>query len=72
MDPLFFYVSFTCHEPPWYAWKYSVMQLDRNSWCGNVVFDSDSIASRDEDSILNQIWKLKYVRIFYDDLNDHA
>ena len=42
---------------------YSVMQSDGNSICGDVVSDSFNKTSRDEDNILVQIYKSKYVRI---------
>ena len=43
--------------------SYSVMQSDGNSFCGDVVSDSFNKASGDEDNILDQIYKSKYVRI---------
>ena len=43
---------------------YSVMQSDGNDIYGDVVLDSFNKASRDEDSILDQIYKSKIVRIF--------
>ena len=43
---------------------YSVMQSDGNIFCGDVVLDSFNEASRDEDNILDQVYKSKYVRIF--------
>ena len=42
--------------------SYSVMQLDVNSFCGDVVSGSFNKTSWDED-ILDQINKRKYVRI---------
>ena len=42
---------------------YSVMQSDGNSFCGDVVLDSFNKTYRDEDNILDQIYKSKYVRI---------
>ena len=39
------------------------MQSDGNSYCGYVVSDRFNKASRDEDNILEQIYKSKYVRI---------
>ena len=41
---------------------YRVMQSDRNSFCGDVVLESFYKASRDEGSILDQIYKSKYAR----------
>ena len=41
----------------------SVMQSDGNSFFGDVVLDSFKKTSRDEDEILDQIYKSKYVRI---------
>ena len=43
---------------------YCVMQSDGNSFCGYVVLDSFKKAFRDEDKILDQIYKGKYVRTF--------
>ena len=40
------------------------MQSDWNSFCGDVVLDNFKKASRDENDILDQILKSKYVRIF--------
>ena len=41
------------------------MQSDGNSFfCGDVVLDSFDKASRDEDKILDQVYKSKCVRIF--------
>ena len=34
--------------------KYSVMQSDGNSFCGDVVLDSFNMKYSDEDSILNK------------------
>ena len=42
---------------------YSVMQSDRNSFCGDVVLGSFNQTSWDEDNILDQIYKRKCVRI---------
>ena len=36
-----------------------VMQSDGNSFCGNVVLDGFTEAYRDEDNILDQIYKSK-------------
>ena len=44
--------------------RYSVMQADGNGICGEVVLDSFNKVSRDEDNILYQMYKCKYVRIF--------
>ena len=43
---------------------YSLMQSDGNGICGDIVLDSFSKVSRDEDNILDQMFKSKYVRIF--------
>ena len=43
--------------------EYSVMQSVGNSFCGDVVSDSFEKTSRDEDNFLDQIYKIKYVRI---------
>ena len=40
-----------------------MMQSDWNSFCGDVVSYSFNKTSRDEDNILYQIYKSKYVRI---------
>ena len=42
----------------------SVMQSDRNSFCGDVVMKSFEKGSRDEENMLDQIYKSKYVRNF--------
>ena len=42
---------------------YSVMQSGRNSFYGDVVSDSFHKAFPDEDTILEQIFRSKYVRI---------
>ena len=42
---------------------YSVMQSDGNRFCGVVVLNSFKKASRDEDNILDKVYKSKYVRI---------
>ena len=39
------------------------MQSYGNSFCGDVVSDSLKKTLRDEDNILDQIYKSKYVRI---------
>ena len=39
------------------------MQSDGSSFCEDVVLDSFNMVSRDEDNILEQIYKSKYVRI---------
>ena len=43
----------------------SVMQSDGNRFGGDVVFDSFNKASRDEQDILDQIYKSKYVCIIF-------
>ena len=43
--------------------KYSVMLSDGNSFCGDVVSDSFNKKSRNEDNILDLIYKRKYDRI---------
>ena len=43
---------------------YSVMQSDGSGFCGDVVTDSFNKAYRDDDNILDQIYKSKYVQIF--------
>ena len=40
------------------------MQSNGDSFCGDVVLNSFNKASRDEDNILDQVYKSKYVRIF--------
>ena len=40
------------------------MQSDGNGFCGDVVLDSFIKASRDEDNMLDQMYKSKYVRNF--------
>ena len=40
-----------------------MMYSDGNSFCGDVVVDSFNKTSWDEDKILDQICKSKYVRI---------
>ena len=46
------------------------IQSDGNSFCGDVVLDSFNKASRDEDNILDQKYKSKYVwKYFYDDFH---
>ena len=48
---------------------YSVMKSDRNGFCVDVISDSNK-ASRDEDSILDQIYKSKICPYYYyDDFN---
>ena len=41
----------------------AVIQLDGKSFCGDFVWDSFNKASRDEDNIVDQIYKSKYIRI---------
>ena len=43
--------------------EYSVMQSDRNSFCGYVVSESFNKTSRKEDNILAQIYQINYVWI---------
>ena len=43
---------------------YGVMQSDGNSFCEDVVLDSFNKASRNEDNILDQVYKSKYAWIF--------
>ena len=43
--------------------NYSVMQSDGKGFGGDVVSDSFNKTSRDEDNILYNIYKSKYVRI---------
>ena len=47
------------------AFRYSVMQSDANSLCGDVVSDSFNKICRNEDNILKQIYKSKYVCLYY-------
>ena len=42
------------------------MQSDENSFCEIVVLDSFNKASRDEDNILEQIYKEQICSYFYD------
>ena len=44
---------------------YSVMQSDGNSFCGDVISDTFNKASRDEDNILELIYKKKYVYVIF-------
>ena len=39
------------------------MQSDWNSFCEDIVLDNFNKASQDEDNIVDQIYKSKYVRI---------
>ena len=41
-----------------------MVQSYGNSFCGDVVLNSFKKASQDEDNILDQVYKSKYVRIF--------
>ena len=41
---------------------YSVVLLDGNSFCGDVVLDSFNEASQNKDNILDQIYISKYVQ----------
>ena len=43
--------------------KYSVMQSDGNSFCGDVVLNSGNIANSDKDSLLYEIYEKQ---IFFD------
>ena len=43
---------------------YSVTQSYANSFLGDVVLDSFNNLSRDEDNILEKIYKSKYLQIF--------
>ena len=45
---------------------YSVIQSDRNIFCGDVVLDSVNMASRDEGSILDQLYI--FVIFYHNDL----
>ena len=48
---------------------FSVMQSNRYSSCGDVVFDSVHMAVIDEDNILNQIYKKQiYADFYHEDL----
>ena len=42
---------------------YSVIKSDGNSFCGDVVFDSFNKTSRDENNVLDQIYKSKHVLV---------
>ena len=45
-----------------------MMQVDRNSFCDNVVLDSVNMAFRDEDSFLDHIYDEKQIWLnFHDD-----
>ena len=44
--------------------KYSVTQSYATSFCRDVVFNSFNSVYRDENSILDQTYQSKYVRIF--------
>ena len=49
------------------------MQSDRNTFYGDVVLDSFNKASRDEDNILDQIYKKKIVSVFcYEDFRSYT
>ena len=41
------------------------MQSDGNSFCGDVVLNSFNKVYRDEDNILDQVYKWKYVRMIF-------
>ena len=44
---------------------YSVMQTDRNSFCGDVVLDSFNMSYRDGESILDQIYTKNDVQLIF-------
>ena len=47
---------------------YSMMQSDRNSFCGEIVLDSVNMASKDKDSFSEQIYKRQMCPdLYYDD-----
>ena len=46
-----------CYGDSLYSVQYSVMQSDGNSFCRDVVLNSFGKASRDEESILDQLYK---------------
>ena len=57
-------------SPPEKTYRYSVMQSDRNSFCGDVVLDSVNMAPRDKDSISTKYMKSKHVRnSFFNDFS---
>ena len=45
--------------------EYSVIQSDRNSFCGDVVLGSFNMAFGDDNSILDQIYENKICYFFY-------
>ena len=45
---------------------YSVMQSEGKSYCGDVVLDSFNNVPREEDNILEQIYRNKIFSYFYD------
>ena len=46
-----------------------ILQSDGKSFCGDVVLDGFNKAFRDEDTILDQTYKIKFVRFYYIDFN---
>ena len=44
---------------------YSVMQSDRNNFCGDVVLDSFNMAYKDKDSILDKIYEKPIFYVLY-------
>ena len=45
------------------------LQLDLNSFCGDVVLDSFNMANKDEDIILDNIYEEKiYWNLYYENL----
>ena len=48
--------------------KYSLMQSDGNSFCGDVVLDSFNKAYRDKDTILDQKYEKRiFFYLYYED-----
>ena len=41
-----------------FFYKYSVMQSDGNSFCGDVFMENVTMAYTDEDSIVDQIYEM--------------
>ena len=58
-----FYDVFIFMEVLYFIVRRGVMQSDRNSFCRDVVSGSFNKTSWNEDNILDQIYKSKYVRI---------
>ena len=50
-------------DKPQFQVQCDAISADGNSFCGDVVSDSFNKRFRDEDNILDQIYKNKYVRI---------